>query len=87
MGWCTTHDLDRFLTVAGGYLTARAAENTLLLSAAQTARVMSATQQPREIKDGRLFGWWVWGCSGCRCFWSGGWFEARAVGVVGAARW
>ena len=58
MGWCTTHDLDRFLTVAGGYLTARAAENTLLLSAAQAARVMSATQPPREIKDSPLFGWW-----------------------------
>ena len=37
MGWCTTSDLDQFLTVAGGYLTARAAENTLLLSAAQAA--------------------------------------------------
>jgi hypothetical protein len=37
MGWSTTHDLDRFLTEAGGYLSARAAENMLLLTAAQAA--------------------------------------------------
>jgi hypothetical protein len=38
MGWCTTHDLDRFLTEAGGYLSSRAAENMLLLTAAQAAQ-------------------------------------------------
>ncbi len=38
MGWCTTFDLDRFAAAAGGYLRSRAAENTLLLSAAQAAR-------------------------------------------------
>jgi predicted GNAT family acetyltransferase len=37
MGWCTTQDLDRFLTEAGGYLSSRAAENMLLLAAAQAA--------------------------------------------------
>lgn len=37
MGWCTTHDLDRFLTEAGGYLSSRAAENMLLLTAAHAA--------------------------------------------------
>lgn len=37
MGWCTTSDLDGFLASAGGYLRSRAAENTLLLSAAQAA--------------------------------------------------
>ena len=37
MGWSTTHDLDRFLTEAGGYLSSRAAENMLLLTAAQAA--------------------------------------------------
>jgi hypothetical protein len=37
MGWSTTHDLDRFLTQAGGYLSSRAAENMLLLTAAQAA--------------------------------------------------
>lgn len=65
MGWCTTPDLDRFLTVAGGYLTARAAENTLLLSAAQAAQTaqaaqmaQTAVQAPREVKGGSLFGWW-----------------------------
>ena len=38
MGWCTTYDLDRFAAAVGGYLRSRAAENTLLLSAAQAAR-------------------------------------------------
>ena len=47
MGWCTTLDLDRFLTVAGGYLTARAAENTLLLSAAQAAQTAQPTHSAR----------------------------------------
>jgi hypothetical protein len=38
MSWCTTADLDRFAAAAGGYLRSRAAENTLLLSAAQAGR-------------------------------------------------
>src|SRR5215471_16892227 len=37
MGWYMTSDLDRFLAAAGDYLKSRAAENALLLSAAQTA--------------------------------------------------
>ena len=71
MGWCTTHDLDRFLTEAGGYLSSRAAENMLLLAAAQSvgdahqdARPVGAPAgQPddREAEatvPGPLFGWW-----------------------------
>jgi hypothetical protein len=71
MGWRTTRDLDLFLTVAGGYLTSRAAENTPLLSAAQAAqaaraaevtRAPQATQpSPAPAKAGApapLFGWW-----------------------------
>lgn len=71
MGWCTTHDLDRFLTEAGGYLSSRAAENMLLLAAAQSvgdahheARPAGADAgQPddREAEatgPGPLFGWW-----------------------------
>jgi hypothetical protein len=69
MGWCTTSDLDRFLTAAGRYLMARAAENTLLLSAAQAAQEAQAAQatqaaqaprdpQPRPEKAGPLYGWW-----------------------------
>ena len=50
MGWRTTHDLDRFLTEAGGYLRPRAAENTLLLSAAQAVSDAAAPDP--------LFGWW-----------------------------
>jgi hypothetical protein len=60
MGWCTTSDLDQFLTVAGGYLTARAAENTQLLSATEAAYATRGTQPGRDAKGapGALFGWW-----------------------------
>lgn len=52
MGWCTTVDLDRFAAAAGGYLRSRAAENTLLLSAAQDAH------DAPHGSDGLLSGWW-----------------------------
>jgi predicted GNAT family acetyltransferase len=42
MGWYMTSDLDRFLATAGDYLKSRAAENALLLSAAQTAQTAHA---------------------------------------------
>jgi hypothetical protein len=65
MGWCTTFDLDRFAAAAGGYLRLRAAENTLLLSAAQAAeaaaagwRAQAVGQQPGTPGPGMLFGWW-----------------------------
>lgn len=47
MAWCTTASLDKFLTAANGYLTSRAAENTVLLSAAHDLRGTDP-----------LFGWW-----------------------------
>jgi alkylhydroperoxidase family enzyme len=53
MGWCMTSDLDRFQEAAGGYLRSRAAENTLLLSAAQNAQA----DQDGAVA-GLLFGWW-----------------------------
>ena len=65
MGWCTTFELDRFAAAAGGYLRSRAAENTLLLSAAQAAEAAQAGrraqvtgQQPGAPGTGMLFGWW-----------------------------
>jgi hypothetical protein len=71
MGWCTTFDLDRFAAAAGGYLRSRAAENTLLLSAAQAARPPQAPQaslagwrtrvagqQAGAADPGSLYGWW-----------------------------
>ena len=62
MGWCTTVDLDRFAAAAGGYLRSRAAENSLLLSAAQAARAgpdAQLTGQQRVTPGpGLLFGWW-----------------------------
>src|ERR1700733_16297937 len=68
MGWCTTFDLDQFAAAAGGYLRSRAAENTLLLSAAQAAwfRAQAQTdgqqtagQQPGASGSGILAGWWA----------------------------
>jgi hypothetical protein len=70
MGWCTTSDHDRFAAAAGGYLRSRAAENTMLLSAAATVGSGRQTQvvgQPTGPRtsggaDGGdteiLYGWW-----------------------------
>src|SRR5690349_2437261 len=65
MGWRTTFDIDRFAAAAGGYLRSRAAENTLLLSAAQAAeaaqagwRAQAVGQRPGSPGPGLLFGWW-----------------------------
>ena len=55
MGWSTTSDLDQFAAAAGSYLRSRAAENTLLLSAAQDAR----NQVGNQKEAGLLFGWWA----------------------------
>jgi hypothetical protein len=58
MGWCTTSDLDRFAAAAGGYLRSRAAENTMLLSAAATvgsgraAQVVGQPSGPRPVGGG-----------------------------------
>jgi hypothetical protein len=57
MGWCTTLDLEEFLTEAGDYLRSRAAENTLLLSAVQAARTGRTAHGPADPL-GLLFGWW-----------------------------
>jgi hypothetical protein len=70
MGWCTTSDQDRFAAAAGGYLTSRAAENTMLLSAAaavgsgRQTQVIGQPAGPRAAggTDGGdteiLYGWW-----------------------------
>jgi hypothetical protein len=59
MAWCTTFDLDRFAAAAGGYLSSRAAENTLLLSAVQAARSGGpAKATAPQAGGGWLFGWW-----------------------------
>jgi len=74
MSWCTTTDLDRFAAAAGGYLRSRAAENTLLLSAAEAGRagipdgtspvgplgVASGAVPNGTVPNGvgPLFGWW-----------------------------
>jgi predicted GNAT family acetyltransferase len=47
MPWCTTASLDKFLSAASGYLISKAAENTVLLSAAYDLRGTNP-----------LFGWW-----------------------------
>ncbi|MGH3209418.1 MAG: GNAT family N-acetyltransferase [Trebonia sp.] len=56
MGWCTTFDLDKFAAAAGGYLRSRAAENTLLLSAAQAAQVARDGQDGQNGQTSRA-GW------------------------------
>ena len=70
MGWCTTSDHDRFAAAAGGYLRSRAAENTMLLSAAATVgsgrhtQVVGQPAGPRAAAGtdggdtGILYGWW-----------------------------
>jgi hypothetical protein len=62
MGWYTTFDLNRFAAAAGDYLGSRAAENTLLLSAVQTASsvrpAQPGTQGRPDPAGGWLYGWW-----------------------------
>jgi hypothetical protein len=70
MGWCTTSDLDQFAAAAEGYLRSRAAENTMLLSAALAVRSgrpsqvvgppsgPSATAGGGGSASGMLYGWW-----------------------------
>ncbi|MGD0702280.1 MAG: hypothetical protein ABSA02_20650 [Trebonia sp.] len=70
MGWCTTSDLDQFAAAAGGYLRSRAAENTMLLSAALAVRsgwhaqVVGQPSGPGAAAggaggpSGMLYGWW-----------------------------
>jgi len=61
MGWSATSDLDRFAAAAGGYLRSRAAENILLLSAAQEAQRLQDAQrhQAQSQSTKMLFGWWT----------------------------
>lgn len=54
MGWSTTPDLTTFLTAAHGYLCARAAENILMLTAAQ-----EALDGKRSLSGDPLYGWWA----------------------------
>jgi hypothetical protein len=54
MGWYTTADLDKFLTVAGGYLRARPAENIAALTAVQ-----DALDSERGHSGDPLYGWWA----------------------------
>jgi hypothetical protein len=70
MGWCTTSDLDQFAASAEGYLRSRAAENTMLLSAALAVRsgrpsqVVGRPSGPGTTVNGAgsasgmLYGWW-----------------------------
>ena len=51
MGWYMTSDLDRFLAAAGDYLKSRAAENALLLSAAQTALDAQVARDAQAAPD------------------------------------
>ncbi|MEV6315435.1 GNAT family N-acetyltransferase [Streptomyces sp. NPDC051776] len=54
MAWTTTHDLDAFLSVAGGFLRTRPAQHTVLLSVAASLHAGTVTfgGDPPE------YGWW-----------------------------
>jgi hypothetical protein len=70
MGWWTTSDVDQFATEAEGYLRSRAAENTMLLTAALAVRsgrpaqvvglpsAPGATVAGPGTASGMLYGWW-----------------------------
>ena len=56
MAWHLTGDVSRYLSAAGAFLHARAAENTVLLTAAESVRARGVNafgDQPP------LFGWWA----------------------------
>jgi predicted GNAT family acetyltransferase len=55
MSWCVTEDITGFLAAAGGFLRSRAAENTVLLTVADTLH----TRGSRAFGDADpVFGWW-----------------------------
>src|SRR5256885_13162327 len=55
MTWIITDDVDEFLATAGAFLRSRAAENTVLLTVAETVRARGR----RVYGDADpLFGWW-----------------------------
>jgi GNAT superfamily N-acetyltransferase len=56
MAWTLTGDVTEYLTVAGGFLRARAAQNTVQLVATETIRVQGAAAFGDETP---LFGWWA----------------------------
>ena len=67
MGWCTTSDLEQFTAAAGACLRSRAAENTMLLSAAFAVRsgwhaqTVGQPSGPGAAGGGTgamLYGWW-----------------------------
>lgn len=57
MSWYTTTELDKFLTAAGDYLRARAAENITLLTAVAGALDGERGGEPAGGR-GSLYGWW-----------------------------
>ena len=56
MAWTLTGDVAEYLTAAGDFLRARAAENTVQLAATETIRVRGAAAFGDEAP---LFGWWA----------------------------
>src|SRR5215472_4573231 len=56
MAWTLTGDVAEYLTAAGDFLRARAAENTVQLGATETIRVWGAAAFGDEAP---LFGWWA----------------------------
>jgi GNAT superfamily N-acetyltransferase len=66
MGWRTTSDVAGFLAVAGDFLRADRARNTVMLSVTESLRLTQPASQPRhgagtgaEPDRSPLFGWWA----------------------------
>src|SRR5690349_12331952 len=56
MAWRTTHDLDEFLTIAGEFLRAEPAANTIILTSLNNL----ASRGPHAYGDeDPRFGWWT----------------------------
>ena len=56
MAWTLTGDVSEYLTAAGDFLRARAAQNTVQLAATETVRVRGTAAFGDEAP---LFGWWA----------------------------
>jgi len=56
MAWSTSNDVDEFLATAGGFLSSRPAENTVLLTVAETLRTKGSTAFGETDPH---FGWWT----------------------------
>ena len=65
MSWFITTQVEEFLAVAGEFLQAEPARNSVVLTVTENLRIRAAAQSPPAVPDTRipdpdqpLFGWW-----------------------------